>query len=336
MGSFRKQQTNRPTPPTSKNMKILQIVDSPHSAIRTLANQIIRHNRGKAEIQLVVFHPKRPDKSQLQQIQDLWLWADLVDVQYWKSGSKVREMFPKLWDRRKKILTHYNPYNLHEEKWEDYSVVNVVNGFQQKELPEARMMPLAIDMDFFAFNRSNYTVDPIVNMSVSRIEGKKGVVEVAKACNELGYKLLLVGRVSDAKYIQQVKDAGGKSLEFRNNVSDSEVRKAYYESAIHVCNSVDNFESGTMPVLEAMACGTPVLTRLVGHIPDIYNGSNLHINKNSCEDVENIKLCLKEMMDGRNYRITMRNTARDSIADRTDKKRAERYFDLYKEVLGKK
>jgi glycosyltransferase involved in cell wall biosynthesis len=172
-------------------------------------------------------------------------------------------------------------------------------------------------------------------MSVSRIEGKKGVVEVAKACNELGYKLLLVGRVSDAKYIEQVKAAGGKSLEFRNNVSDSEVRKAYYESAIHVCNSVDNFESGTMPILEAMACGTPVLTRKVGHVPDIYNGSNMRLNEASCEDVESIKAHLKEMMDGRNYRIGIRNVARESISDRTDKKRAELYLNLYREVLKK-
>jgi glycosyltransferase involved in cell wall biosynthesis/frataxin-like iron-binding protein CyaY len=667
MGSIRKQQANRPapkvTPRKETGLKILQIVDSPHSAIRTLANQIVRHTRDKATIETVVFHPKRPDKAQLDQIQQLWLWCDMVDVQYWKSGAKIRELFPKLWDRRKKILTHYNPYNLHEEKWEDYEVVNVVNGFQKKELPNARMMPLAIDMDFFAFNRSNYTLDPTVNMSVSRIEGKKGVVEVAKACNELGYKLLLVGRVSDANYIEQVKAAGGKALEFRNNVSDSEVRKAYYESAIHVCNSVDNFESGcydnqteiltdqgwklfsdlnktekvatlnpetnkleyhkpykyieqeghkelycvenrsvsfavtanhnmwvssrttgknrlplskpyrfvradklpsnfkiqrtcdwqgetnkpvnwfrfmgiylaegsldhcsknyyrihitaykkrirqlieellddmnfdyeinksgfrikgenelalylktfgnapykyvpeeilnaqsemieefltwfaygdggiwngarkfytsskkladniqeclfkigksgnisirdrrgekrfiqdhwavcneleytiyervkkcesyirrdmdisikpydgkvycvevknhillirrngkpmfcgnTMPILEAMACGTPVLTRKVGHVPDIYNGSNMRLNEASCEDVESIKAHLKEMMDGRNYRIGIRNVARESIADRNDKKRAELYLDLYREVLKK-
>jgi glycosyltransferase involved in cell wall biosynthesis len=335
MGSVTKQQANRPAPKDTKGLKVLQVVDSPHSAIRTLANQIVRHTRDKATIETVVFHPKRPDKAQLDQIQRLWLWCDIVDIQYWKSGSKIRELFPKLWDRRKKILTHYNSYNLHEEKWEDYEVVNVVNGFQQKELPQARMMPLAIDMDFFAFNRGNYTVDPVVNMSVSRIEGKKGVVEVAKACNELGYKLLLVGRVSDAKYIEQVKAAGGKSLEFRNNVSDSEVRKAYYESAIHVCNSVDNFESGTMPILEAMACGTPVLTRKVGHVPDIYNGSNMRLNEASCEDVESIKAHLKEMMDGRNYRIGIRNVARESISDRTDKKRAELYLNLYREVLKK-
>lgn len=316
-------------------MKILQIVDAPHTAIATLAHQIVRHNQGKAEIRLIPFHPKKPDKKSIKDVQDSWIWADMVDMQYWKSASKIREMFPKLWDRRKKILTHYNPYNLHEEKWEDYAKVVVVNGFQHKELPEARIIPLCINMEFFAFNRSNYTVDPIINMSVSRIEGKKGVVEVAKACNELGYKFLLVGRVSDAKYIQQVKDAGGKMLDFRNNVADSEVRKAYYDSAIHVCNSVDNFESGTMPIMEAMACGTPVLTRLIGHVPDIYNGNNMHINKNSCEDVENIKTCLKEMMDGRNYRINMRIEARKSIEHRTDKWRAEQYFNLYQEVLSK-
>jgi glycosyltransferase involved in cell wall biosynthesis len=645
MPSIRKQKINRIPLKQTKELKVLQIVDSPHSAIKTLANQIVRHNRGKAIIQTVVFHPKRPDRMQIEQIQKLWPWCDIVDIQYWKSGSKIRELFPKLWDHKKKILTHYNPYNLHEEKWNDYEVVNVVNTFQKKELPNARLIPLAIDMDFFAFNKNNYTNDAIVNMSVSRIEGKKGIVEVAKACNELNYKFILVGRVSDSKYIEQVKIAGGKLLEFRNNVSELEVKNAYYQSAIHVCNSVNNFESGcydeqteiltdegwkffknlhkkekvatlnpktnfleyhlpykyvvqdskelyylknknlsfsvtgnhnmwvsqptknkkrnrffkkyefiradelpnnfkvkrnclwsgsslkdrnwfrfiaiylakgslnqkseneyfiniisnkskqkkiieyllkdlkfkyeknkngfsiydqidlakylkqfgnesdrfvpeeilfassemiaefltwfsygqikqnkrnrifysnskklidnlqeclikigkngnifiqnftytlkeinknqenlirrptqifmksyvgkvycvevenhillvrrngkamfcgnTMPILEAMACGTPVLTRNLGHVPDIFNGSNMRINESSCEDVESIKFHLKEMMIDRDYRINMRNKGRESIIDRTDKKRAEIYFDLYREVTKK-
>lgn len=44
-------------------MKILQVVDAPHTAIATLAHQIIRHNQGKAEIRLIPFHPKKPDKK---------------------------------------------------------------------------------------------------------------------------------------------------------------------------------------------------------------------------------------------------------------------------------
>lgn len=280
----------------------------------------------------MTFHPKKPDKVEIKQINNLWAWANVVDVQYWKSGAKVREMFPHLWKTKKKILTHYNPYNLHEESWNDYEVVAVVNNFQKTELPDARLIPLCIDLDFFTFNRSNYTVDPVVNMAVSRIEGKKGVREVAQACNELGYKFILVGRISSTDYMEQIRRVGGSVLDFRNNVSDDLLKKAYFESAVHVCNSVDNFESGTMPVLEAMACGVPVMSRPVGHVPDIYNGKNLHLYEGSCEDVEAIKASLKKMMDDRRYRISLRIEAVETVKSRSDKWRASEYRKLYEEV----
>jgi hypothetical protein len=99
-------------------------------------------------------------------------------------------MYPSEFHSKPKILTHYNPYNLNEEKWEEYKFVCVVNNYQKSILQNALMMPLCIDTSFFKFNRSNYTIEPIVNMSVNRIEGKKGVYEVAKACKELNYKFI--------------------------------------------------------------------------------------------------------------------------------------------------
>lgn len=314
-------------------MKILQITPVLPSAITILAKQIVRHNKDH-EIKLVTFHPKRPDQSEIDQVRKLWQWCDLVDIQYWKSGAKIRETIPNLWKSRKKILSHYNPYNLTEETWEDYDMNVVVNNYQHGILPHAKLVPLCIDLDFFKFNRSNYTTEPIVNMSVSRIESKKGVIQIALACNDLGYKFLLVGRISDGQYMESVKKAAGSSLIFRNNVSDADVKKSYYESAVHVCNSKPDFESGTMPVLEAMACGVPVLTRRVGHVPDIYNGKNMHILETSHEDVDNIKVQLKQMMDDRRYRISLRNNAVESIKDRSDKWRAEQYRKLYEELKG--
>lgn len=224
-------------------MKILQITEVWPSAITRMAKQIGRHNKD-VDLKLVTFHPKKPDAKEKEQIKTLWKWADLIDIQYWKSGAKIKELFPDLWKTKKKMLTHYNPYNLLEDKWEDYTKVIVVNNYQQSVLPHAKLIPLCIDLDFYPFNRSNYTTEPIVNMSVNRIEGKKGVIEVAQSCSDLGYRFLLVGRVSDGTYMERVKKAGGQFLEFRQSVSDEDVRKAYYDSAIHVCNSIDNFESG--------------------------------------------------------------------------------------------
>lgn len=312
-------------------MKILQITDVWPSAITRLAKQIVKHNKD-LDIKLTTFHPKKPDAKEQDFIRQHWSTADIIDVQYWKSGDKIREMFPDLWNRKKKILTHYNPYNLKEREWDDYSAVCVVNGFQQSVLPSARMMPLSVDLDFFTFNRSHYTTEPIVHMSVNRIEGKKGVLEVAQACNQLGYKFILVGRISDGKYMERVKKAAGKVLDFRPGVSDDRLKASYHEAAVHVCNSVDGFESGTLPVLEAMASGLPVLSRRVGHVPDIYNGENMRINEAANDDIESLKAHLEQMMQDRRYRIKLRVEGEKTVKSRSDKDRAALYRKLYEEI----
>jgi glycosyltransferase involved in cell wall biosynthesis len=313
-------------------MKVAIITDTDQSAIFRMATNIKKYNP-EIQIKIVPFHPKGPTPKQINQLKEAFKWADLVDVQYWKSGAKAREVIKELWGTKKKVLTHHNPYNLHEEKWEDYVQIVTLNKTQQKELPQSRWIPHCIDGDFFKFNE-NYTQETTVNMTVARIEGKKGVYEVAKACSELGYKFLLVGRISKADYANRIIAEFGKGkFEFRNGVDENTLRRSYYESAVHVCNSVDNFESGTLPILESISCGVPVITRMVGHVPDIYNGKNLRILTGKPEDVAGIKTALRELMDNRPLRMEMRTEARKSVADRTHTRYASDYANLYKEII---
>lgn len=313
-------------------IKVLQIVPAPDTAITTLAEQIKKYAPSDIQVKTLTFHPKKPTESEKTRFLKEIQWCDILDVQYWKSGSKIKELYPKQFEKKSKILTHYNPYNLTEESWEEYKTVCVVNNYQKSILKNAILMPLAIDTTYFKFNRSNYTVDPIINMSVNRIEGKKGVYEVAKACKELNYKFILVGRVSDPKYMEKVKKVCENNLIFRNNASLDLLLKSYHESAIHICNSVDNFESGTLPILESMAAGLPVFTRPIGHVPDINNGNNLVVSNHKTDDIEAIKEGLKTLYNSRNKRIELRIQARDFIKNRDCKDRAANYHNLYKQI----
>lgn len=308
-------------------MKVVQIVPTPDSAITIQAKGISKHNTD-LEIKLGIFHPKRPDKSQLANLKQLLSWADVIDAQYWKSASKVRECFPDLWKQKKKLLTHYNPYNLLEEKWEDYDEIIVVNSQQAAILPNAKVIPLSIDLDFFKFNPS-YTNKDVVHMSVARIEGKKGVFEVATACKQLNYKFVLVGRVSDMDYVNRVKAAGGKMIDFRQNVPDRDLKNSYFEAALHLCNSIDNFETGTLPVLEAMASGVPVLSRKVGHVPDLYDGENIALMDCQEGDQERITAYIKELMEDRPRRLRMREKAAETVKSRDHRPRAAAYRKIY-------
>ena len=257
----------------------------------------------------------------------------MIDVQYWKSGSKIKTLYPSEFESKPKILTHYNPYNLTDENWGEYKKVCVVNNYQKSIIRDAKLMPLCIDTQYFNFNRLNYTIKPIINMSVNRIEAKKGVLEVAQACRELKYQFILVGRISDSKYMDNIKKACGSSLDFRCDVPLHMVRKSYHDSAIHVCNSVDNFESGTMPILEAMSSGCAVFTRNIGHVPDIAEESKIHVSDHEVHDIEKIKNGLAKLYEGRQTRIRMRVAARDFVKKRDSRIRSTQYCLLYKEIL---
>lgn len=311
--------------------KIALITDTTQSAIARLANGL---NSPDIDYRKSSFHPKKPNHAEIDAVKKLFNWADLIHIQYWKSGSKIKEMFPVMWDSKPKILTHYNPYNLHEENWSDYKKLVVVNQTQQKGLPQATLIPLCIDTSFFKYNPKYVKRQNIVHMSVARIEGKKGVKEVAQACGDLGYKFILVGRPSDPQYVKSVLDVGKGMIDYRQNISDEALRSSYYQSAIHVCNSVDNFESGTMPVLEAMSCGIAVLARPVGHVPDLYNGNNLELLECEHNNVECLKVALANLMSDRTKRLEMIQEALITVKDRGNDTWNRNHKELYEHVCN--
>ena len=122
-------------------LKILQIVPAPNTAITTLAEQIARNAPSDLEVKTLSFHPKKPDENEKKKFLTCVKWCDILDMQYWKSASKIKEMYPSEFHSKPKILTHYNPYNLNEEKWEEYKFVCVVNNYQKSILPNGRCGP---------------------------------------------------------------------------------------------------------------------------------------------------------------------------------------------------
>jgi hypothetical protein len=176
-------------------------------------------------------------------------------------------------------------------------------------------------------------------MVANRIESKKGILPVAKACKQLGIKMNLVGAVSQPDYFQEVIDTG--VVHFAQEITNDKLTELYHESSLHICNSVDNFESGTMPILEAMFAGIPVLTRKIGHVPDIMKEdtvqkqkviTNMFINEGDPDDVDNLVNLITEAFSDRNRLERMRQEAWLSIKDRNFDRRAYSYKRLYREL----
>ena len=346
-------------------MKIALVYDKPQSAIHRLCLSIIKHNP-HLEFISVPLHPKRADQVQIDNAKKAFKECDILHVAYWKSGLRMREVVnPLEWEQKKKILCHYNPYDValtrkragdlegliewtgkdedSVAKWGDmFDIVIVGNSSMWAEYPVARHISYGIDLDFWTY-KEEYTEEKVVNMVVARIEGKKGCLEVAKACKELGYKFVLVGRISKRDYFDEVanvykddKVKGTGTFEFKENITDEELKDVYHSSAIHVCNSIDAFESGTLPLLEAMASGCPVLTRNIGHVPDVCNDSmsNMVVRKGEQSDVEDLKRELKGLMGNIAVRQNIRKKGWDTVKNWGCKRMAWKFEKLYYELVS--
>lgn len=307
-------------------MRILIVSITPNSAVDRLALQVQKYNE-HLFIDVMPFHPKRYSQDDLKIFEEKARDADLIDFEYWKNALVLLEKFPWLKDKLK-ILTHHNPYDLHQNDWRQFNAVIVKNKTQMKELPNTSLIPHSVDLNFFKFNQ-DYK-DKTVGMVAFRIEGKKGIREVAQVCKELGYRFLLVGRVSRPEYIKEIKEIG---VEFRENQTDEQVRDAYKEMSVLVCNSVDEFESGTLPILEAMASGVPVLTRNIGLVPDIYNERNLVVRNGQQEDVGDLKWELKTLMENKERRLDLREAGWQTIKNMSAEKSARQYAWIYNKVM---
>lgn len=314
-------------------LKVLVVVDKQGTALDRLS-QGMRPYMDAFDYQVIAVHPKRPDN--LKEFEQLAKDADIIDYMYFRTADMLRNYFPWLKDKPS-ILTHNNPYSIYERDWNDFDI-NVGNNktiFEElNKITTSRIeyIPLTVDTDFWVFLREWKPLRQVL-MVANRIEGKKGILPVAQACKKLNVEFVLVGAISDADYFQEVMDTGVK---YYSNVSDESLRQLYYDSMLHVCNSVDNFESGTLPVLESMLCGTPVLSRKVGHIPDLYNGENLILNESDPEDVDNLVKLIESVLKDREKQFELRNKAWDTAKQRSNERRAVMYQRLYRSLVSDK
>lgn len=317
-------------------MKILLVAEKEGTAIHRLCEMTVK-SAPWHEFRIVCVHPKRPNQLQLKEFSDGMDWCDIIDFRYWRTAELMRSMFDIT---KPMMLTHYNPYNIKLTPVADYKINVVVNTEQQKLIRNApsTLIPLPIDLDFWKFQdpkrfRTHEGGDRVL-MVANRIEGKKGIEEVARACNELGIEFRLVGNISDNDYFERVKKAGGDHFVFFQNISNEELRSIYWMSSIHVCNSIDGYESGTMPILEAMATGCPVLTRNVGHVPDIFDGRNMVVRMGDVNDVEEIKRHLSEMLADSKHLLEIRNEARFALRRRGLELYGWQYSRLYHRLVS--
>lgn len=315
-------------------LRVVCVVDKVGTALDRLAKGVMPYH-DNLDYHAVDVHPKRPDLEQLRRFEELARTADVIDYQYYRTAEMLRARYDWL-KEIPSILTHNNPYSIEEQDWNDYDINVGNNEYIFSRLIEithkpVEYIPLTVDTDFWTFN-PDWRPNKNVIMVANRIESKKGILPVAIACAELNLHFILVGAISDMNYFHSIMATTG-NVEFHEQISDEELKRLYYNSTIHVCNSADNFESGTLPVLEAMLTGVPVLTRNVGHVPELNNGENMVMLDGIPEDVYGIQDKLQQMMADKKKLADLRDKAWQTAKVRSFERRAYLYQKLYRKAL---
>ncbi|HVZ67450.1 MAG TPA: glycosyltransferase family 1 protein [Patescibacteria group bacterium] len=138
----------------------------------------------------------------------------------------------------------------------------------------------------------------------------KNLPKLIESIKKTSYKLVLVGKVwentfetvsdnpwnEDLKKVLKEIDQDEQFIKL-GFVSDEDLAIVYNLATVFIMPSI--YEGFGLPVLEAMSCGTPVITTRGGSLPEVAGQAGYYVD---VEDVENIREGINAMMTDKKLR----------------------------------
>ena len=205
------------------------------------------------------------------------------------------------------------------------------NEIKRYGAKKVKVIPNGVNTDFFipAYEEKNYII------CVGRIvpyKGIDGLIRIMHLLKKEGYAITLK-IVGTGWYRQELEDLVKKLrlediVEFLGFVDEENIVRLYQESMFFVTNS--SWEHFGLPVLEANACGKPVIARAVGGVPEIVkDGVTGFIFNNLDELLEYVKT----LLDNKKLRLEMGREARKHAEMFDWTNGGKRYLELYKKIM---
>ena len=172
-------------------------------------------------------------------------------------------------------------------------------------------------------------------LSVGSIEPRKNLLNLLKAYEILDtdikqiYKLVLVGfKGWENDEIMQIVDKNKEDICYLGFVSDEELSCIYNLSTLFVYPSF--YEGFGLPVLEAMACGVPVVCSDTTSLPEVGGDAVVYCNP---EDMTDIKKQMTFVLKDKDLRCQMVKKGIDRASLFSWERSADEHKKIFKKVL---
>ena len=211
---------------------------------------------------------------------------------------------------------------------------------EQMGIPEDRISVIHQGVDLEKFSPSTassvkrFEFTPYV-LCVAGTDPTKNVKSLIEAFSKLPpeirsqHYLVLVGDVQKNKELQQCVQEHGitERTVFTGVVSDSQLTEFYQHASVFVFPSL--YEGFGLPVLEAMACGCPVITSNTSSLPEVVGGAGLLVNP---RDREELIEAITKVLTNTALAETLSKSGREQAENFSWELTARKTADLYERI----
>lgn len=174
-------------------------------------------------------------------------------------------------------------------------------------------------------------------LCVGSVEPRKNLIGLLKAYEILNdelkknYHLVLAGfKGWNNTEIMSIIEQNKEYIHYLGYLSDDELVEVYNRSSLFVYPSF--YEGFGLPPLEAMACGTPVITSNVSSMPEVCGDAALYCDPYNIDD---IKEKIETLLENEALRAELRQKGLERAKLFTWKKAAAAHMRIFEEVLGR-
>lgn len=174
---------------------------------------------------------------------------------------------------------------------------------------------------------------PVRILAVGTLQPRKNLVRLLDAVRIVGQRervqLRVIGPPGHAAQEIQARLGHGADVVLLGYVSDDLLLEEYRAADVFVYPSI--YEGFGLPVVEAMACGTPVVTTTGGSLPEVAGDAALVVDP---YDVDAIAGAITQLLEDPTLRGRLIERGRRRAAEFTWRSAADRLVDVYERAVG--